>query len=300
MPSPSVGITGADGVLGRAICEGLPHVRWRAFQGDIRDAAAVRAWLADAGPLDALIHLAAIVPTAAVEDAPEEAFRVNVGGTVALLEGVRRAGWTVPPWLCVVSSSHVYRSSDDPLREDSALEPISLYGLTKLQSEQWAVAYLNRYGMDICIPRIFSFSSPLQGSSYVLPGMLERIRRTPKGGTLEVRGASDTRDFLSTAEIVSALDVLWRGRALGVYNVGSGEGVRIGDMARRLCDLCGRTDIELAMKPGAAPIHLVAEISRLRALGWSPGSGWHGVLAQLVSSARPGEAQAGDARPAAR
>jgi nucleoside-diphosphate-sugar epimerase len=283
MPRPTVGITGAEGVLGRAICKGFPDVAWNAFQGDIRDAGAVTRWLADAGPLEALIHLAAIVPTGLVEEAPDEAHRVNVGGTVAVLEAVRRARWPVSPWLCVVSSSHVYRSSAVPLREDSVLEPISLYGVTKLQSEQWALAYMNRYGMDICIPRIFSYSSPLQEPSYVLPGMLERIRQAPRGGTLEVCGASDTRDFLSTADIVSALDALWRGRARGVYNVGSGDGVRISDVARRLCELCGRSDIQLELHEGATPIHLVAEIGRLRALGWQPGSGWKDVVAELVS-----------------
>jgi len=136
MPSPSIGITGADGVLGRALCEGLPQVRWYPFQGDIRDPGAVGAWLAGAGPLDAVFHLAAIVPTTAVEDAPDEAFRVNVGGTFAVLEAVRRAGWPTAPWICVVSSSHVYRSSDAPLREDSPLEPISLYGKTKCDAEK--------------------------------------------------------------------------------------------------------------------------------------------------------------------
>ena len=293
MPSPYVGITGADGVLGRAICEGFPHVRWNAFQGDIRNAAAVGRWLADAGPLEAVIHLAAIVPTALVEEAPDEAFRVNVGGTVAVLEAIRRAGWPAPPWLCVVSSSHVYRSSAVPLRGDSVLEPVSLYGLTKLQSEQWALAFMTRYGMDVCIPRIFSYSSPRQASSYFLPGMLERVRQAPRNATLEVRGAGDTRDFLSTAEIVSALDALWRARARGVYNVGSGEGVRIGDVARRLCELCGRDDVQLTLTEGAMPIHLVADISRLRALGWQPGSGWTGVVAQLVASGLTGHANAG-------
>jgi hypothetical protein len=65
-------------------------------------------------------------------------------------------------------------------------------------SPDWALAYMARFGLDVCVPRIFSYSDPRQAVSYFLPATLDRLENAPRNGTLEVRGAHDTRDFLST------------------------------------------------------------------------------------------------------
>ena len=109
---------------------------------DITDRSGLVRWLADpAGAPDAVIHLAgmAFAPDA-IQD-PTEAFRVNVGGTVALFEALREAG--IRPPVLVSGSADVYGTpqlKDLPLREDSRLAPSSPYALSKVAQEGVAVA----------------------------------------------------------------------------------------------------------------------------------------------------------------
>jgi nucleoside-diphosphate-sugar epimerase len=298
-----IALTGATGVLGRALQREWTGVEWLPFRGDIRDRDAVRDWIAASAPFDALFHFAAIVPTARVEADPAEAVAVNVGGTINVLEALRPVilseegpggrerrtstdqnhgemfhAPSQTPWLCVLSTSHVYPSSNTPIAESATPNPLSLYGLTKLQSEQWALAS----GLDVCIARLFSYSDPAQPASYFIPATIARIEAAPPGGTLEVRGATDTRDFLTTSDIASALATLRTQHATGIFNVASGEGVRVADVIARLTQLLGRDDLTLQPLPNDPPTHLVADIGKLRALGWTPASGWQELLADVT------------------
>lgn len=281
---PRIGLTGATGVLGSALRRAAGGVTWFPFAGDIRDGDLVRRWIADAGPLDAVMHFAAVVPTARVDQHPDDAFGVNVGGTVHLLEAIRARQGSPQPWVCVISTCHVYKSTEAPLTEEAPVEPVSLYGLTKLQSEQWALAYMKHYGLKVCVPRLFSYSDPGQAQSYFLPSTIARLNAAPPNGTLEIRGAGDRRDFSCTADIVAALLYLWRCRARGVFNVGSGVGVRVLDIVEHLKQLLGRSDVTLQPLPGARDTHLVADTHKIRELGWNPAGTWADLLQTLVAA----------------
>lgn len=281
-----IGLTGSTGVLGAALRRHAHGVQWLPFDGDIRDARSVQRWVNQRGPFDAVIHCAAIVPTGLVDEQPDEAFRVNVGGTVHLLEAIRASRHAVRPWVCVISTSHVYGPSEAPLSEEAPLTPVSLYGMTKLQSEQWALAYMEKYGLDVCVPRLFSYTDPCQASSYLVPSMIVRLSDAPPNGRLAVRGADDVRDFLGTEDVVSALTLLQERRARGVYNVGSGSGICVFDLVNRLRELLGRTDVTLERAAATGRTCLVADTTRLRQLGWAPAVQCPELLAAMVAGAR--------------
>src|ERR1041385_7230516 len=86
--TPRIGITGATGVVGRALQRHWRNVEWLPFGGDGRDLDGVRTWL-DAAQPEAVVHLAAIVPVKRVEQSPHDAFAVNAGGTLTVAEAVR-------------------------------------------------------------------------------------------------------------------------------------------------------------------------------------------------------------------
>jgi UDP-glucose 4-epimerase len=123
----------------------------------------------------------------------------------------------------------------------------------------------------------------LQAASYFLPATIARIAAIPMGGTMDVRGGTDTRDFLPTSQIAWALATLRAHRATGVFNVASGEGVRINDVVARLATLLGRTDVALQPQSNDSPTHLVAKINRLRTLGWTPSGGWETLLQTMTT-----------------
>lgn len=259
LTSRRVGLTGPRGTLARVLQSCWPEVEWVAYQGDVLEFEALQRW-ASGARLDALLHLAAIVPTNRVEADPRRAFLVNVAGTVNVLEAVRC------PWVFLASSSHVYGSSPDPHSEDSALDPLSLYGKTKTSAEEWARVLSQRHGQKLCIGRIFSYTDPAQDASFLVPGLFRRIAAAPQ--QLEVFGLEGSRDFLSAREVARLIGELCQRQAEGTYNIASGQALTLRQLAQAIAHRLGRTDLELVDGGGAS--HLLADISRLRALGIEP------------------------------
>jgi len=104
---------------------------------DITDRSGLVRWLGDPAALpDAVIHLAGMAFAPDARQDPAEAFRVNVGGTVALFEALREIG--IRPPVMVSGSSDAYgvpRPQDLPLREDAPLAPHAPYALSKAAQE---------------------------------------------------------------------------------------------------------------------------------------------------------------------
>ena len=85
---------------------------------DIADRSGLVRWMDDpAGPPDAVVHLAGMAFAPDAGDDPVEAFRVNVGGTVALFEALREIG--IRPPVLVSCSADAYGI---PRREDLPME----------------------------------------------------------------------------------------------------------------------------------------------------------------------------------
>lgn len=238
-----IGLTGATGVLGSAVQQHWGNAV--AFTGDVRDLQALREWASN-GPFDAVLHLAAIVPVAIVESDPLAAFEVNVQGTWNVMEALHGSD----AWIFFASSSHVYLRG-------------GLYGVTKRMAEEAVLAYRDR----ACVGRIFSFSALAQPASYLIPGLIERIRHAAPNARMELRGAHNVRDFLSTRCIVSAMQTLYAHRARGTFDIGSGEGITVMELARKLAARMNRTDLQFVSVDDEQNA-LVADPSPLRDMGW--------------------------------
>lgn len=255
-----IGITGSRGVLGRLLIEqfALTGTKFTEFPDDIRDAVSVATWLREHQPT-AILHLAARVPVQAVEQDPIGAYDVNVCGTENLMKGIRSLNNL--PWLFLASSSHVYRSSSEPISENGALGPQTAYGRTKLLAEEVARYLGEHLGVDACIGRIFSFYHRSQAPSFLYPSILERLRQHDFAQDFEVEGGNDVRDLSRAEDIVASILRLMERRSTGTINIGSGEGTGIADFIR----WCGGPELRIKVVDKRTPTALVADISRLRA-----------------------------------
>jgi UDP-glucose 4-epimerase len=274
-----VGITGAGGVLGRELVRS-GDVTWHAFPGDVRSGAELSEWLDGSPPLDAVLHLAAVVPTSRVEREPKVAFDVNAGGTASLLEALRVRN--ASPWIFLASTSHVYATATHPLDEDSPLRASSLYGASKLAAEEWARAVSRSCSMRLCVGRIFSYSSATQDDSYVIPSLVRRIRNAPPGGRLEVAGFDSVRDFLAASDVAAAIRRLHATRSEGVFNIGSGLGCSIGEIARRVAGKLGRGDLRLESS-GTQASTIVADVVKIARVGWQPTRSLDDLLDEVIA-----------------
>lgn len=272
--SMCIGITGGTGVLGRALlknwCNADQNVEFVLFKGDIQNYFDVDNWICSMNKLDGLIHLAAMVPTVEVDNDPLKAFRVNALGTLNLLEICRlRFPKEACPWIFIASTSHVYKSSSQEqfVTEESPLSPVSTYGLTKAQGDQWAEVYRSKYNLPICTGRIFSYSAPDQATSFFIPSLIQKIKMALPNVQLEIRGLDGTRDFITVRHIVEAIQLLFIRKANGVFNIGSGTAVKLFDIAQAVRVKLGRHDVTI-VSTGTDTHHLAANVQRLNDIGF--------------------------------
>jgi nucleoside-diphosphate-sugar epimerase len=249
-----IGLTGATGVLGRRISAALLARGHSvdALQGDIRNSEIVSDWV---GRQQIVIHSAAIVPVKQVNEQLSDAIAVNAGGAANVARAVAA---TTNCRLVYISTSHVYHASDAPLSEADPARPLSLYGLTKLQGEDW----VRLLAPDALIVRVFSFFDSRQPTSYLVPALRRRISEASSSERMMLEGADSIRDIANAAWLADIIARLAETSAIGVVNCGTGEGHRIRDIAEALAHAMGRADLK--WQASSAPSNsLVADTRRL-------------------------------------
>lgn len=103
---------------------------------------------------DILIHLAAISSLPECQSEPNEAFDVNVNGTIKLFEICRRKNVKK---IIFASTSAVYENNRDSFcKESDVINPTLIYSLTKYTCENICKSYIKNYNMNISVIRFFN------------------------------------------------------------------------------------------------------------------------------------------------
>lgn len=202
----------------REPAQAVPGCAWRA--ADVADAVALHAVLQDVRA-DAVIHLAALLQYACEQD-PAEAVRVNVDGTLNVLEACRRLGVRR---LVFGSSIAAYGERDDLMREDDAPSArMGLYGMTKRMGEMLGERYAVLHGLEFVALRYAGVFGPGEVHSPGMALVRQRIKECARGGDVVVEGATgDEHSHLTHA--VDAAEATCRATLHAapkhrIYNVG--------------------------------------------------------------------------------
>lgn len=152
-----------------------------------------------------IVHLAAIGSVPRSVSNPVASHEANATGTLKVLEAARARG---VEQVIVASSSSVYGSNPAlPKKEEDWTRPLSPYGVTKLASESYAVAYHHSYGIKTLAFRFFNVYGPLQRADHpyaaVIPRFLDSaIRR----GRVTIFGDGlQSRDFTYVDSVCAAI-----------------------------------------------------------------------------------------------
>jgi GDP-4-dehydro-6-deoxy-D-mannose reductase len=262
---------------------------------DVTDASAVKGWVGEAKP-DIVIHLAAVTTVNASVADPGLARRVILDGTRNLLVALQSRAPRAH--MLFVSSGEVYGESLNaagPVREAAPLQPVHPYAVSKAAAES-LVREAEAAGLSTTIARPFNHTGPGQSEAFVAPSFAAQIARIEAGleaPLIEVGDLDDERDFLDVADVVAAYRLLLERRAepaaRSVFNVCSGEAVRIGDLLDRLLSMA-RLKIEIRVnveRLRRSPMRrIVGDPSRLRSLGWAPSRSLNETLGAILEDRR--------------
>lgn len=272
-------------------------VRWEAMDLSPQASAGSRVLaLLDAAPPDAVLHLAGIAFQATAAADVERAYAVNVGAATELLRATAaaRAAGTADPAIVIVGSAEQYGAQPAeamPLAETAACEPKTVYGATKVAQEHAALGFAREAGLRVVCTRSFNHSGAGQAASFLLPSLVGRAREARRTGQPVRIGNTDVvRDFLHVEDVVSAyISLVSRGHPGEVYNVCSGIGVRVGELAAEVLAAAGvRAPLEVdpALQRAVDVPVLVGSNAKLRAAtGWTPVKSRTDIISDLLDAA---------------
>jgi GDP-4-dehydro-6-deoxy-D-mannose reductase len=295
----SILVTGASGFVGRTLVGmagsgELAGARLLCLpdQVDLRDAAAVRGWLAGRTP-DAVIHLAAIsfVPESFAR--PQETYAVNLHGTINLLEALAEAGFAGA--FLYVSSGDVYGAvppAELPVTEARLPRPRNPYAASKLAAEAYCCQMSETSRVRALIARPFNHIGPGQSERFFLPSMAKQIMQIKQGrraATIEAGNIDVTRDFSDVRDVVRAyLALLEKGASGEAYNVCSSIERNVGDVLQRMLELAGVkaavTRADGRVRPNEQRRHCGSNRKLCEDTGWRPSVPFEQSLRDLLQS----------------
>ena len=271
-------VTGADGFVGVHLTEHLigqgDDVVASATDITDRDATIDAFQAAEA---EVVYHLAAQADVGGSWTNPVETLRVNVEGTMNVLDAARLAGCRR---VVAVTSADVYGTvteADLPLRETQRLAPVSPYAASKAAADMVCIQAGLGHGLDVVRVRAFNHLGPGQSDRFVASAIASRIAACERDGTSTVRiGNLDARrDFTDVRDVVRAYRALMvDGEAGEAYHVCSG----VDRSVRDLTDiLVGHSTADIVLETDPALLRPV-DLKVLRGdnskiserTGWSP------------------------------
>jgi nucleoside-diphosphate-sugar epimerase len=216
---------------------------------------------------------------------------INLRGNLVLLEALRDVN---PEAKMILAGSRLQygRAARVPVSEEDRREPLCLHAIHKQTAEEYVNLYARLFGLRASVARVTNPFGPGQPSGRTAYGVINRlIHLALEDQPLTLYGDGlQQRDYIFVDDVVDALLLLAGtensdGR---VYNVGSGSGTRMLDVARLIVDIAGSGRIEhVAWPPLAEQIEtgdFVADISRIGdELGWRPRVPLHEGIERTVS-----------------
>jgi UDP-glucose 4-epimerase len=250
----------------------------RVIEGDLRDRDAV------AGAVrgqHVVINLSGQSGAVRSMEDPWGDLDINCRGNLVLLEALREHNRDAK---VVFAGSRLQYGHPDrvPVAEDAPQEALCLHAIHKQTVEKYLALYHRLFGIRYTVARITNPYGPGQPAGRTAYGVINRlIHLAITGGTLTIYGEGrQLRDYVHVDDTVRALLAMAASdRADGrAYNVGSGEGTRLVDLAHTVIELAGGGRVEHVAWPALAEQvetgDFVADISRIeRELGWRPAIG---------------------------
>lgn len=263
-PLKTVLVTGAAGLIGNAVRQQLERRGdWviavdrigqtedgnKLIVCDVSDVHTLHG-LATKHAIDAIIHCGALSGPMVARDNPFAMVGVNIVGTANLLELARIHGIAR---LVNCSSTSVYGDvqSSEPVKEDVALKPQSVYGASKVAGEQLVATYKSQFGVDGVSLRLSWVYGPRRSTDCVIRTMIENaIHDRP---TVLPYGGGSFRQYIfvddAARALIAACDCPNLPRS--AYSVTGGTNLSFEQIAAAVTDVYPEAKISLA--PGPDP-----------------------------------------------
>lgn len=294
-------ITGSKGFIGSHLsaeleANGYELIKCDIADGDgivamnIMDQAMVQRVLEKYQP-DVLINMAGQANVGLSWKKPQFTVELNTIGLINILESAR----TVDPKMRVIAvgSSDEYgnlREIGANVTEDIPVKPITPYAISKQAQELFAQLYVNSYGMDICMVRLFNLGGAGQMKGYMIADFASGVADVEAGKStqMSVGNLSSARDFTHVKDACRAVRLIAeKGHKGEVYNICSGVTHTAQEVLDKLIGMA-KVDVKVVqdparMRPSDTPVVCGNHDKLTEHTGWKPEMGLDKILQDALN-----------------
>jgi len=235
-------VTGSRGFIGTHLVKRLKLDGATVLSADKRDGVdlTISGSLDKFKKIDCVVHLAGTIRPAS-KCGTESIYENNIRSTLTVLEFCREAGAKL-----LFFSTYLYgKAKYLPVDEKHPVSPANAYGKSKLLLEMLCRLYNEDFGVRVIILRPFNVYGVGQGEEFVIPSIFSQIK---SGQQIVLRGRNEKRDFVYIDDLVDASvrAILFKKKYFEIFNVGSGESLRISEAAKLIIEAagCGKCKIK--------------------------------------------------------
>lgn len=281
-------ITGSKGFVGSHLSAELEASRYEVIRCDlaeddgivamnIMDQATIQSVLGKYQP-DVLINMAGQANVGLSWKRPQFTVELNTIGLINILEAVR----VVKPEMRVIAvgSSDEYgnlREIGVNVTEDILVKPITPYAISKQAQELFAQLYVNAYGMDVCMVRMFNLGGAGQMKGYMIADFSSGIAEVEAGQReyMSVGNLTSARDITHVNDACRAIRLIAeKGRKGEVYNICSGVTYTAQEVLDKLIGM-SKVDVKVIqdpsrMRPSDTPVICGNHDKLTEHTGWQP------------------------------
>jgi nucleoside-diphosphate-sugar epimerase len=265
-----IAVTGAGGFIGSHLVPRLPEFGHEVVEISRNKGYDLNDWesVKDIPPCNVLIHLAAKTFVPDSFNNPREFYQTNTNLTINALELARK--WKAK---VIYMSSYFYGPPQYiPVDENHPLNPHNPYAQTKYMSEELCKAYSRDFDVPVIAFRLFNIYGPGQTGSFLIPEILEKIK---KGGKISLKDPRPKRDYIHVADVISAIEAALENSNTGfkVFNLGTGQSVSVEELVSTIQILSPKNfEIEYTheYRKGEVLDSVASVQAALEILNWKP------------------------------
>ena len=234
-----------------------------------------------------VIHLAAVHFIPYCNQHPYESGNINITGTINILDAVEKYG---VKRVFFASTAAVYPISDVAVNETHETGPMDIYGLSKLMGEHLCNEFHLRTQTPVVICRFFNAFGPNETNPHLIPEIQQQVNSGMR--TIKLGNLTPKRDFIHTSDMANAVHVLLQkaGPGIHIYNLGRGIEYSVTEIVGAFSRQIGE-EIKIEVDPARVRkverMHLLADVSKLKSLGWMPKVDIDGGIKTLVDQWQP-------------
>jgi UDP-glucose 4-epimerase len=239
------------------------------FENDILDKAAMDKAFAYIKP-ETVVHLAAVHFIPYCNQHPYESSTINIQGTMNILDNCKKYGVSK---VFFASTAAVYPIYDEAVTEKHATGPLDIYGLSKLTGERLCNEFHLQTGVPTIVCRFFNAFGPNETNPHLIPEIQQQVNdglRTIKLGNLTPK-----RDFIHTSDMANAVFTLLNtvNKGIDTFNLGRGIEYSVTEIVEAFSRQIGEPitiEVDQARVRKVERMHLLADVTKLKSIGWSP------------------------------